>query len=84
MGANASRNEIYNYAGRLMKVLNYPATVIPTHWDSFTIPYNAPQDDQLKQLESFKKEIKRVSPKTKIIVPKYFQPISFPVRRSVQ
>jgi len=78
IGANASRNEIYDYSGRLMRVLNYPATVIPTHWDNFTIPYNAPEDEQLRQLDSFKKEIRKASPKTKIIVPKYFEPIIFP------
>jgi L-ascorbate metabolism protein UlaG (beta-lactamase superfamily) len=85
VGANASRNEIYDYAGRLMRVLNYPAVVIPTHWDNWSVPYDAPQDEQLKQLESFKKEIKKASPKTKIIVPKYFEPIVFPApQRSIK
>jgi len=77
VGAAPSRHEIYDYAGRLMRVLNYPAVVLPTHWDNFTIPYDAPEDEQLKQLESFKQEIIKASPKTKVIIPKYFQPIPF-------
>jgi L-ascorbate metabolism protein UlaG (beta-lactamase superfamily) len=80
MGANQSRNEIYDYCGRLMRVLNYPAIVIPTHWDNFTIPYNSSQAEQLRQLRSFKNEIQKASPKTKIIIPEYFEPIIFPVR----
>jgi len=77
VGAAPSRHEIYDYAGRLMRVLNYPSVVLPTHWDNFTIPYDAPEDEQLKQLESFKQEIIKASPKTKVIFPKYFQPIPF-------
>ena len=75
VGAAPSRSEIYDYAGRLMRVLNYPAIVLPTHWDNFSIPYNAPEDDQLDQLKSFKQEIIKASPKTKVIIPKYFEPI---------
>jgi hypothetical protein len=31
MGAGASRAEIHDYAGRLMRALSFPATVLPTH-----------------------------------------------------
>jgi hypothetical protein len=43
--------------------------------DDFTIPYNAPEDERLEQLKSFKQEIIKASPKTKVIIPKYFEPI---------
>ena len=75
VGAAPSRHEIYDYAARLMRVLNYPSIVLPTHWDNFSIPYNAPEGEQLEQLKSFKQEIIKASPKTKVIVPKYFEPI---------
>jgi len=75
IGAASSRHEIYNYAGRLMRVLRYPAIVLPTHWDNFSAPYDFPQDDRLEQLKSFKQEIIKSSPKTKVIIPKYFKPI---------
>lgn len=75
MGAGASRKEIYDYTGRLMRDLHYPAVVLPTHWDNFLVPYEASQQPALEALQSFLKEIAVASPKTKVIVPKYFQPI---------
>ena len=55
-GAAPSRNEIYDYAGRLMKTLNYPATVIPTHWDNYTLPYSASQDEGFSNWNLFKRK----------------------------
>ena len=75
MGAGASRKEIYDYVGRLMRDLHYPAVVLPTHWDNFLVPFEASQQPALEALQSFLKEIAVTSPKTKVIVPKYFQPI---------
>jgi L-ascorbate metabolism protein UlaG (beta-lactamase superfamily) len=75
IGAGSSRNEIYDYTGRLMRGLNYPAVVIPTHWDNFVVPYSASQKAALDALQSFIAEITAASPKTKIIVPRYFEPI---------
>ncbi|HEY6505068.1 MAG TPA: MBL fold metallo-hydrolase [Chitinophagaceae bacterium] len=75
VGAAPSRHEIYDYAGRLMRVLNYPAIVLPTHWDNFSVPFDAPQDERLEQLKTFSQEITKASPKTKIIIPKYFKPV---------
>lgn len=76
IGAGASRREIYDYSGRLMRALHYPAVVIPTHWDNFLIPYEASQQPALDALQSFVQEIAAASPKTKVIVPKYFDAIS--------
>jgi L-ascorbate metabolism protein UlaG (beta-lactamase superfamily) len=81
VGANLSRKEIYDYEGRLMKVLNYPAVVLPTHWDNFNIPYTASLDDRLEILEGFKADTKKASPKTKVIIPKYFEPIALDTKR---
>jgi L-ascorbate metabolism protein UlaG (beta-lactamase superfamily) len=75
VGAGGSRKEIYDYRGRLMRSLGYPATVIPTHWDNFLVPYNAPQKPALDALQAFIGEIAAASPKTKVIVPRYFEPI---------
>lgn len=75
IGAGASRKEIYDYSGRLMRDLHYPALVLPTHWDNFLAPYSASQQTALKALESFVEEIVAASPKTKVIVPKYFEAI---------
>jgi len=83
VGAAPSRNHIYNYAGRLMQALNYPSIVLPTHWDDFTLPFTSSQEENLKELDSFQKEITKVAPKTKIIVPRYFEPIRLPTRHSL-
>ena len=38
VGAGASRTEIYDYIGRLMRDLGLPPVVLPTHWDNFLGP----------------------------------------------
>lgn len=79
IGAGASRKEIYDYGRRLMHALHNPAIVIPTHWDNFLVPYSASQQPALDALQSFIQEITTASPKTKVIVPKYFEPIALDV-----
>ena len=75
IGAGASRKEIYDYSGRLMRDLNYPAIVLPTHWDNFLLPYGASQQPALDALQVFVQEIIAASPKTRVIVPKYFEAV---------
>lgn len=76
VGAAASRKEIYDYSGRLMRALHYPAIVLPTHWDNFLAPYGVSQQPALDALQSFVQEIVAASPKTRVIVPKYFDTIT--------
>jgi L-ascorbate metabolism protein UlaG (beta-lactamase superfamily) len=76
VGAAGSHKEIYDYCGRLMRALQFPALVLPTHWDNFTAPYEASQQVSIDALQSFLEEMKAASPKTKVIVPKYFEPIT--------
>jgi L-ascorbate metabolism protein UlaG (beta-lactamase superfamily) len=75
VGAGASRREVYDYTGRLMRDLHYPAIVLPTHWDNFLVPYDASQQAALDALQSFVQEVAAASPKTRVIVPKYFEAI---------
>jgi hypothetical protein len=75
VGAAGSRKENYDYSGRLMRDLHFPALVLPTHWDNFTAPYGTSQQPSVDTLQSFLEEIKAASPKTKVIVPKYFEAI---------
>jgi hypothetical protein len=58
-----------------MRDLHYPAMVLPTHWDNFLAPYSASQQASVDALQSFVQEILAASPKTKVIVPKYFEAI---------
>ena len=75
VGAASSRKEIYDYSGRLMRGLHFPPLVLPTHWDNFFAPYGASQQSSVDALQSFIQEIRAASPKTKIVVPKYFESI---------
>jgi L-ascorbate metabolism protein UlaG (beta-lactamase superfamily) len=83
VGANASRRENYDYCGRLMRVLDHPALVLPTHWDNFLLPYDASQRAAREALQGFIDEVGTTSPQTRVVVPEYFQPISLPARASV-
>ena len=74
-GAGPSRKEIYDYTGRLMRDLHFPALVLPTHWDNFAAPYGASEQVAIDALQSFVQEVRAASPKTEVIVPKYFEAI---------
>lgn len=75
VGAGAARREIHDYTGRLMRGLNFPTLVLPTHWDNFFAPYGASQQPAIDALQAFVQEVTAASPKTRVIVPKYFEPI---------
>jgi L-ascorbate metabolism protein UlaG (beta-lactamase superfamily) len=74
IGSGASRREIYNYSRRLMKALDNPPIVLPTHWDSYA---NATIEKSRSEVQAFSAEIKAVSPRTRVIVPEYFKPMTF-------
>jgi L-ascorbate metabolism protein UlaG (beta-lactamase superfamily) len=76
VGAAASRKEIYDYTGRLMRVLGNPPLVIPTHWDNFLLPYQASQQAPIEAVQQFVREVQSASPSTNVIVPKYFEAIT--------
>ena len=59
-----------------MRDLHYPALVLPSHWDNFLAPYGASQQPAIDRLQSFVQEVRAASPKSKVIVPKYFEPIA--------
>jgi L-ascorbate metabolism protein UlaG (beta-lactamase superfamily) len=76
IGAGPERSEIYEYTPRLLHALGYPRLVLPTHWDRFNLPYTASQQPAIAKLQSFVAEVKAASPKTRVIIPRYFQPIT--------
>ena len=73
VGAGASRRESHDYSGRLMRALGYPPLVLPTHWDSYG---NMTRDQALQGVKEFAAEIKAASPKTQVIIPEYFIPLT--------
>jgi L-ascorbate metabolism protein UlaG (beta-lactamase superfamily) len=76
IGAMPERNNIEDYTPRIMRALGNPPVVIPTHWDRFNVTYDVSQQPAVDRLQSFIEEIKAVSPKTRVIVPVYFKPIT--------
>lgn len=75
IGAGESRNENYDYAGRLMRALGNPSTVFPTHWDSYG---SKTEEQALQNAREFANEIHAISPGTKVVIPEYFKPITIP------
>jgi hypothetical protein len=83
-GAIAARRrlEIYDYTGRLMRALGLPRVVFATHWDEQSFPFGAPQDDRLREAEVFVREVKKVSPRTRVVLPGHFERHTLPQKRS--
>lgn len=78
IGAMPERREIFDYTPRLLRALGYPPLVLPTHWDRFNVTYDVSQEPAVERLQTFLVEVKAASPKTRVIVPKYFEPIAIP------
>jgi len=76
IGAMPERQEIYHYTERLLRALGYPRLVLPTHWDRFNVSYDVSQQPAIERLQSFIAEVKAASPRTEVIVPKYFEPVA--------
>jgi L-ascorbate metabolism protein UlaG (beta-lactamase superfamily) len=76
-GVNRSQLGLYKYNERLLAVTNYPKVIIPTHWDNFRLPYGFSQQSGVEQkLIPFKEDVKRLSPLTKVLIPKHLGTIT--------
>lgn len=73
VAAARQRLEIHDYTGRLMRALHFPRLVVATHWDEQSFPFGAPQDERLREAQVFVKEVKRASPRSRVIVPRHFE-----------
>jgi L-ascorbate metabolism protein UlaG (beta-lactamase superfamily) len=76
VGANAQRKEIYDYEGRLMRALGYPALVMPTHWDQYG--WAPAQEKARANAQQFATEVSKASPKTRVLIPRHFEPVAVP------
>lgn len=84
IAAARQRLEIFDYTGRLMRALGNPRVVFATHWDEQSFPFGAPQDDRLREAEVFVREVKTVSPRTRVILPRHFERQTLPPKRSTR
>ena len=74
IAAARQRLEIHDYTGRLMRALDRPRLVFATHWDEQSLPFGATQDIRLREADVFVKEVKAVSPRTRVVIPRHFEP----------
>jgi hypothetical protein len=71
--------QIHDFTPRLMKALDNPRLILPTHWDNFEKPFSEPAQDLRSvfgdpgNLDLWVKEARRVSPKSKLVVLKFFE-----------
>ncbi len=76
-GVNRSQLGLYKYNERLLRVTNNPKVIIPTHWDNFRLPYGFSQQEAVEQkLYPFRDDVKKLSPQTKVIIPKHLGTIT--------
>ncbi len=77
--ASIFANQIHDFTPRLLRALNYPRVILPTHWDNFEKPYaEGPKDlrdvfGDPANLDLWVKEAKQLSPKSRIVVMKFFE-----------
>jgi len=77
--ASIFANQIHDYTPRLLKALNYPKVILPTPWDNFEKPLSEPPLDLRNifgapaNMDLAVKEIKQVSPKSRVVMLKYFE-----------
>ncbi|MEH1165474.1 MBL fold metallo-hydrolase [Micromonospora sp. CPCC 205539] len=63
-----------DYLPRLLKGLDYPKVVVPVHWDNFeTALQNPPTvaETDRKRLDEMIAAVRRISPRSKVLVPEY-------------
>ncbi|GIF62733.1 hypothetical protein Ais01nite_07680 [Asanoa ishikariensis] len=80
MVAMASATTTHEYVPRLLEALGKPPVVVPVHWDNFEKPLEnpppvAPADRE--RLDAMISSIRRVAPRTRIVLPDYLKPYTF-------
>lgn len=75
-GINGSRLGLYDYDRRLLESTDFPAIIIPTHWDNFSLPYGFSQEANVtRNLLPFVEAAKQISPDSRVILPIHLEPI---------
>ncbi|HEX5540887.1 MAG TPA: MBL fold metallo-hydrolase [Micromonospora sp.] len=80
MIALQSSTATHDYVPRLMAALDYPKIVVPVHWDNFEVPLQNPprvEPTDRQRLDALIREVRRVSSRTRVIIPEYGAPYRF-------
>lgn len=81
--AGLFRNQIRHYTERLLRMLDYPSVLLPTHWDNFERPYeDGPHDlrdilGDAGALDTFVRELRRASPRSRVVVLDFFETFEY-------
>ena len=73
VGAAPSHLEITDYTERLMRLLDFPPIVMPTHADNFQAPYGSPLAVRTEWIEAFAAEVRAASPDSQLILPRHLE-----------
>jgi L-ascorbate metabolism protein UlaG (beta-lactamase superfamily) len=77
--ATGNRAAIHDYACRLVRALGEPPIVVPTHFDDWHGPADAPLSAENRaDLDAFAAELARCAPRTRVVVPTAFVPLPVP------
>jgi L-ascorbate metabolism protein UlaG (beta-lactamase superfamily) len=76
--ASIFANQIHDFTPRLLRALNNPKVILPTHWDNFERPFSeGPRDlrdvfGDAGNLDLWVRDVKRASPQSNVVVMKFF------------
>jgi L-ascorbate metabolism protein UlaG (beta-lactamase superfamily) len=74
--ATGLREELHDYAGRLMRALGAPPLVLANHFDAWRAPLGEPLSETTRaDLAAFAAEIRACAPETRVVVPEPLEPI---------
>ncbi len=74
--ATGLRDEVHDYAGRLMAALGAPPLVLTSHFDAWRAPLGEPLSATTRaDLAAFQAEIRAVAPATRVVIPVPLVPI---------
>src|SRR5262245_24864404 len=82
IAAARQRRETADSAGRLMLAPGQPPIVFATDWDEQSFPFGAPQDERLREAEVFVKEVRKASPRTRVVLPRHLESHTLPPKRT--
>lgn len=80
MIAMQASDSTHAYAERIITALGRPSVVVPVHWDNFeTELTNPPKPDPgvKPHLDAFVAAVRKISPRTKVVLPQYLTPYRF-------
>ncbi|MCO5987834.1 MBL fold metallo-hydrolase [Actinoallomurus spadix] len=80
MIAMQASDATHAYAERIVTALGRPSVIVPVHWDDFETPLTNPPkpDPQVEpHLDAFVSTVRKVSPRSEIVLPSYLTPYHF-------